>query len=471
MPNEGQVQHRVSVAFLPQQAAEQYDSRTVAVFLGVEAALSALSRLLAGGGRVDDLTLLNDRWTLKEELELQLVQFQLPTDVLSAQVSTLSGGQRTRLHLLRLSRLTDTYLILDEPTNHLDQAGRKWLANWVGQRDAGTLVITHDQALLDSYSQLLELRDGRLQRHGLGFTEYQKTRARLIEKARHNKQHARLSLRKERQQQQLERERHEQRAAKGWVKARKGDIPKILLDARKDRSEATGGRIAKKHQAVLNEEQQRVQTAESVLGRDSLLAFPLTEPEPISGCLLELHEVRMPWVKAAEPFDRQVMSGERWWLRGANGSGKSTLLSIISDELSPLAGKIRRRGSLVRLDQHLTILMPEQSALSNFRRLNPGWADTAYRDRLAQLRLVGDLALRPVSQLSGGERLKVALACSLMGPETAQLVLLDEPDNHLDLESQALLAAVLSQYRGSLIVVTHSEPLAQAMLLDRVWAL
>ncbi|MCP1727241.1 ATPase subunit of ABC transporter with duplicated ATPase domains [Natronospira proteinivora] len=470
-PTAGLVQHQVPVAFLPQQAAEQRDPRTVAAFLGVETALAALARLLAGEGRVDDLSILNDRWTLKDELQTQLAQFQLPTDILSEPVSSLSGGQRTRLHLMKLSRLPDTYLILDEPTNHLDQSGRQWLADWVKQRDAGTLVITHDQGLLASFSQLLELREGRLQRHGQGFAEYQRTRAQLIEKARHDKQHARQTLRKERQQQQLERERHEQRAAKGKAKARKGDMPKILLDARKDRSEATGGRIAQKHQAVLDSEQQRLEAAESVLERKTPLAFPLTEPPPITGWLLALRSVRLPWIENTKPLNWQVMSGERWWLRGANGSGKSTLLSVISGDIEPVSGDIQQRGTLLRLDQHLTLLTSDQSALANFRRLNPGWSDAAYRDRLAQLKLRGDLALQPVAQLSGGEQLKVALACSLMGPEAAQLILLDEPDNHLDLESQTLLAEVLSQYRGTLIVVTHSEPMAQAMSLDQVQTL
>lgn len=470
-PTAGQVQRQVPVAYLPQQASEQHDPRTVAAFLGVEDALAALTRLLAGEGGVDDLAVLNDRWSLRDDLDAELAQFRLPPSALSAPVSSLSGGQRTRLYLMHLSRLPDTYLILDEPTNHLDQAGRQWLAHWIEQRTAGTLVITHDQGLLASFSQLLELREGRLQRHGQGFAAYQQTRAQLIDKAQHDKQHARLTLKKERQQQQIERERHEQRAAKGRAKARKGDMPKILLDAQKDRSEATGGRIAQKHQAGLNEEQERIKAADAVLGRENPLAFPLTEPAPIAGCLLALQGVCLPRVPNPQPISWQLMSGERWWLRGDNGSGKSTLLSMITGELEPVSGELQRRGSRIRLDQHLTLLNGQDSALANFRRLNPGWSDSAYRDRLAHLRLRGDSPLLPVSHLSGGERLKVALACCLMGPEAAQLVLLDEPDNHLDLESQTLLADVLSQYRGSLIVVTHSEPLAQAMLLNRTHTL
>lgn len=466
-PQEGSLERRVPVAFLPQQAAEQEDHQSVAAFLGVDAALNALRRLLSGKGQVDDLSILEERWTLQEDLEAELAEFQLGVDLLDAPVSALSGGQRTRLHLLKLARLPSSYLILDEPTNHLDQAGRDWLANWISQRSGGTLVITHDQALLATFTHLLELRAGQLQPYRLGFADYQEARKQLLEKARQTKSQARLTLKKERQQLQTERERHEQRAAKGRAKARKGDMPKVLLDARKERSEATGGRIAQKHQAAINQEQQRLQQAEALLGHERPLAFPLTEPEPVSGCLLALNEVLLPRITAPRPLNWQIKSGERWWLQGANGRGKSTLLAVISGLLEPLSGEVQRRGSLRLLDQKLSLLNGEETALANFQHLNPGWTQADYRDRLAWLRLRGDQALQPASDLSGGERLKVALACCLMGPESAQLILLDEPDNHLDLESQSLLAQVLAEFKGSLLLVSHSAPFAQAVGFER----
>lgn len=467
VPTEGEVRRSLPVEFLSQQAAEQVFSGTVAAFLGVVEPLAALRRLLAGHGQVDDLAILAERWTLEQDLAEQLAEFQLDSAVLGAPVSALSGGQRTRLQLLKLSRMGGAYLILDEPTNHLDQAGREWLAKWVLRRSAGTLVITHDPFLLSHFTQLMELRDGQLHHHGAGFAGFQQSRAESLNKARQDVQHARSTLKKERQQQQQERERHEQRASKGRAKARKKDMPKILMDARKDRSEATGGRIAAKHQVAQQQEQARLQSARSVIGEQRPLAFPLTEPEPISGCLVALAGAHVDRLPAAPALDWQVNSGERWWLNGANGSGKSTWLGVVHQTLPLAKGELILRGSRLLLDQHLTLLHLKLSAFDNFKRLNPGWLDADYRDRLALLRIRGDQALKPVKQLSGGERLKVALAVSLMGPNTAQLVLLDEPDNHLDLESQELLANVLSQYSGTLIVITHSRALAEAMRLNR----
>ncbi|MHA7880123.1 MAG: ATP-binding cassette domain-containing protein [Saccharospirillum sp.] len=470
-PSEGEVVRHRPVAFLSQQAAEQPFQGSIAEFLGVAAPLAALRRLLAGQGQVEDVTVLAERWTLEQELAEQLTAFHLEPALLEAPVSVLSGGQRTRLRLLALARLGDAYLILDEPTNHLDQAGRQWLADWVFRRTAGTLVITHDQALLHQFDQLLELRDGQLHHHGAGFAVYQHSRALELAKARQDAQHARNTLKKERQQQQIERERHEQRSAKGRAKARKNDMPKVLLDARKDRSEATGGRIAGKHLAMQQQEQARLRTARGVIGEHTPLAFVLTEPEPMAGCLVALADARVDRLPEAPPLNWQVMMRERWWLRGPNGCGKSTWLGVIHQSLPLVRGELSLRGRQVLLDQHLMLLNPDFSALDNFRQLNPGWSDTDYRERLALLRLRGDQALKPVRRLSGGERLKVALAVTLMGPNTAQLVLLDEPDNHLDLDSQSLLAEVLSHYTGTLIVVTHSEAFAKAINLDQALVL
>lgn len=152
-----------------------------------------------------------------------------------------------------------------------------------------------------------------------------------------------------------------------------------------------------------------------------------------------------------------ILSGQRWLLDGANGSGKSVLLRVLAGERPPLSGAFSVRGRCVLPDQHLLLLDWQCSALENYKRCNPGWPDAEYRNRLAPLKLRGERTLAPVATLSGGERLKVALAAMMMGPVAFDLLLLDEPDNHLDLESQALLLQTLNWYQGTLIMVNHSS--------------
>lgn len=468
-PDTGLVHQPVPVRYLAQSAADRPDPRSVAEYLGVAAPLVALDRLLAGNGEVDDLACLADRWSLRSDLEAQLTAYDLPVEALEQPVDQLSGGQRTRLQLLHCAQAVDTYLILDEPTNHLDRAGRGWLGQWLRARVQGTLVITHDRELLQQFDHIIELRDGELHHYGQGFAHYQATRSQEVDKAEADVHHARATLQKERQQQQIEREQHEQRRKQGRLKRRKGDMPKVLLDAQKARSEATGGRVQQKQESAIAQEQARLVKARARLDTAATLAFPLTPPETRSGCLVALEGVRLPWLTSMPPLSWQVMAGQRWLLEGANGSGKSTLLKLLCGRTKALAGRFNRRGRVVLLDQHLALFNSKVSALDNFRRLNPGWTEAEYRDRLALVRLRGARALLPVGVLSGGERLKAALASVLMGPKAVDLVLLDEPDNHLDLESQDLLSRVLSDYRGALVVVTHSAAMAQALqVTDRL---
>lgn len=462
-PVAGQIQRHLPIAWLAQNSADYSDSRSVADFLGVAAPLAALDRLLAGSGEVADLECLGEQWNLREDLVGRLADYGLPARVLDQSLAQLSGGQRTRLHLLRQSEQPDVYMILDEPTNHLDQAGRLWLAHWLKRRSQGTLVITHDQDLLQHFDHIIELRDSALHHYGQGFAGYRAERTQEIDKARADLNHARGALRRERQQQQAEREKHEQRAKKGRARRAKGGTPKMLLDAMKERSEATGGGIQAKQQTAIGQEQARRQNALERLDKAKPLAFPLTQPLVQFGCLVALEAGQLPWLATHAPFNWQILAGQRWLLTGSNGSGKSVLLRILNNEEELRSGNVNQRGQVILLDQHLQLLNLEWSALDNYRRFNPGWPESDYRERLALLRLRGERALLPVAALSGGDRLKVALAMVLMGPSAYDLVLLDEPDNHLDLESQALLAEVLSAYRGALVVVTHSNTMAESL--------
>ncbi|WP_114418661.1 ATP-binding cassette domain-containing protein [Marinospirillum perlucidum] len=466
-PTQGQIERHLPVAYLAQQAAEIPAHISLAAFLKVEAPLKALDRLLGGQGSEEDLLILNERWTLAEELASEFIRFGLQPERWFHPFNSLSGGEKTRLQLMQLARDRTSYLILDEPSNHLDAEGRRWLAQWLKEYSPGCLVVTHDQDLLQEFDLLLELRNGSLEAFGQGFDGYQKTRQQRLNKAQRDKNQAEILLKKERSQLQQEKERHQQRAARGRQQALRRDQPKILLDARKEKSEAAGGRIVQKHQTVMQHQKHRREEAARLLQQEQNLALPITRPEPISGCLVRLEALHLPRGKQQRPLDWQIKAGERWWLKGANGSGKSTLMAVLAGQLQPASGTLEVRASTRLLDQHLSLLDQEASAVANFQHLNPGWQPAAYRDQLAHLGIRGEKALKPCVQLSGGEQLKVALAACLLGPVTAPLLLLDEPDNHLDLDSQKLLAGALSSYTGSLIVVSHSRFFAGHLRCDQ----
>ena len=177
---------------------------------------------------------------------------------------------------------------------------------------------------------------------------------------------------------------------------------------------------------------------------------------------LHLSELVLPYVHHA-PLTLTVQQGERWHIRGRNGSGKSTLLRVMAGLEQPLAGFCEVHGRCVYLDQHFSLLDETESALSNLQRLHPDSSATQLRTELAGLRLRGDKALQPLRELSGGERLKVALLTVLVGGNAPTLLLLDEPDNHLDLDSRLLLEQTLADYPGALLVVSHDPAFIEAL--------
>jgi len=171
-----------------------------------------------------------------------------------------------------------------------------------------------------------------------------------------------------------------------------------------------------------------------------------------------LDKVGFAW-PGAPPLLRGVsldmVGPRRVAITGPNGSGKTTLLKLIMGELEPTSGRIIRGGRFAFLDQRAAVLVEEETILANFRRLNPEDDDNACRAALARFRFRADAALRRVSELSGGERLRAALACVLAGRAPPQLLILDEPTNHLDLDSIAAIEAAVAGFDGALLVVSH----------------
>lgn len=154
-------------------------------------------------------------------------------------------------------------------------------------------------------------------------------------------------------------------------------------------------------------------------------------------------------------------------LVGPNGSGKSSLLQLLAGRLQPSAGRCQVHVPAAYLDQHLGLLDPMRSAAAQLQDADPGAPAHAQRLRLALLGLDQQRADLPTGQLSGGQRLKAALACALYRAQPAQLLLLDEPTNHLDLAAVEAIEALLRSYQGALIVASHDAAFLQRLGLQQ----
>ncbi len=467
-PCHGRVTSRAKIGFMPQDAADRMQG-SLADALDVTERLEALARIEAGGVESADFEVLGEGWTLKEDLHAALQAFEISADLFDP-VERLSGGERTRLALLRLELQMPEFLILDEPTNHLDRNGRRWLAERLERWEKGALIVTHDRELLGVVDQILELTGLGLQKYGGNYSFYHLQKETELEAAHRTLASAEASQARERREAQARKERQAQRDAYGRKQRGTGSQSKMLLDAAKARAEASSSRLTRIETQRRDSAEAAAEEARAAVERSDPLSLFVPSSAPAQGVLVALQDVVMPYggpvLRGGLSF--QITAGERVALSGANAAGKSTVMRLVEGSIDPLSGHVSRRAArTARLDQHLSLLDREQSAFENLQVRETELSDSMARTRLAQLRLRGDRALLPVADLSGGERLKVALACIFGGRTAPSLLLLDEPDNHLDFESLAALEGALRDYSGALLVVSHSDAFLEAIGIAR----
>ncbi|MBL0934952.1 MAG: ABC-F family ATP-binding cassette domain-containing protein [Rhizobiaceae bacterium] len=467
VPTSGSAQRSGTIAVLRQMTDVGADE-TVADLFGVGSALQLAERALAGEADADEVASVD--WTLDPRLDKALADVGLAGLAPGHLLSELSGGQRTRVALAALIFGAPDMILLDEPTNNLDAEGRALVADLVGNWKGGALVVSHDRALLNRMDRIVELSPLGAKVFGGNFDAYRAAREAERDAARRQLQAAEADARRAARDAQIAREKQDRRDAAGR-KSRKGSSdPKILLDAKQQRAEATAGRGSRLAEKQGREAAAALADARAAVERATTLSVGLGDTQVPSGkVLVEARDLGIGFDgrPVQTGIDLSIVGPERVAIAGPNGAGKSTLLKTIAGTLAPLGGSLRVPARLAMFDQHVSLLDPERSIVENFRRLNPGASENACRAALARYAFRADAALQVVATLSGGERLRAGLACVLAGGDPPDLLLLDEPTNHLDLDSTIEVEAGLRDFSGALLVVSHDAAFLDAIGIER----
>lgn len=467
-PDAGVATLHTTLAYIPQEYRPG-PGESVLDLLGCRAPLLALRRIAAGGSDPADFDAVGDDWDLEARLQHELQRLGLPHLDLHQPADRCSGGELTRVLLAGALLRRPGLLLLDEPTNHLDAMARQMLLDQLRTFPGGVLVVSHDRALLDQADRIWKLSELGLKSYCGPWTAYEQAHTAEVDAAERRVAEAGAQLKQRKRQRQAVQERQQRRLSRGRRNRDNANQAKVLLDRAKERSESTTGRLGRDHATRIQDATAQKREAERLLEQIDPVALPVTRVQvPAGKRLVTLCDVRFGYgdKPVIDGVSLDLVGPRRLALCGPNGSGKSTLLKLIAGTLVPNSGSVSRAVPCTLLDQHLGLLDDQHSALENFRRISPGLSDTEYRTRLAVLRLRHDHALRPVGQLSGGQRLKAALACLLLGPEPPPLLLLDEPTNHQDLESIAALEQALHAYSGGLIVVSHDLHFLERIGID-----
>ena len=367
-----------------------------------------------------------DAWSFEAQAERVIQRFMLDAE---ARVGTLSGGQKKRLALAQALAVTPEMLLLDEPTNHLDVGAIEWLEDLLISSGVSLVFITHDRRFLDRVAtRIVELDRGRLVSFPGNFTEYQGRKEQML----HDESVQNAKFDKFLAQEEV------------WI--RKG------VEARRTRNEGRVLRLEqlRRDRTARRERQGKIELAVDAGDKSGKLVAELVG---VSKSFGEKTVVR--------DFSCRLQRGDKIGLIGPNGAGKTTLLRLILGQLEPDSGVVRM-GTKIQVayfDQFRTQL-DEEAALVDVISPGSDFVEIG-NERKHVIGYLGDFlfaperARSPVKSLSGGERNRLLLARLFARP--ANVLVLDEPTNDLDIETLELLEQLLQDYSGTLFLVSHDR--------------
>ena len=381
-------------------------------------------------------------WVAAHRLERVMERFHLDGD---ARVADLSGGQKKRVALARAMVTDPDLLLLDEPTNHLDIETIGWLETMLREFAGSVLFITHDRAFLDTVAtRIVELDRGRLASYPGSYAAYRARKAEELEVER------------------VENAKFDKRLAQEEAWIRQG------VEARRTRNE---GRVRRLEQLRLDRSARRerskdVKLAVDTGNRSGKLVAELTD---VTKAFASGSDAAAGGHVVIRDFSATIMRGDRVGLIGPNGAGKTTMLKLILGDLQPDAGKVRlgTQLSVAYFDQTRAALDPEKTLLetispgSDWIEIGDASGNPANAERKHVMSYLGDFlfaperARSPVKSLSGGERNRLLLARLFARP--ANVLVLDEPTNDLDVDTLELLESLLIDYRGTIFLVSHDR--------------
>lgn len=381
-------------------------------------------------------------WSAPSRAEQLLAGLGFAPDQWMQPVSNFSGGWRMRIALARALMAPSELLLLDEPTNHLDLDAMLWLERWLAAYEGTVLVISHDTEFLDAVVQtILHVDQGKLVRYKGGYESFVLQRAERLRQARIA----------------WERQTRETTRLQSFIDRFKAKASKAKQAQSRVKALARMEQLAPIH-------------AEA--GIDIRIPSPESMPDPLlvlehmdAGYFSDQNER----ITILRDVNLMVRGGDRIGILGVNGAGKSTLVKTLAGLLPVMSGQRRASKGLEigYFAQHqLDMLDLSSSPLQHLSRLAPQTREQELRNYLGGFGFGGDRVTDAVLPFSGGEKARLALA--LIVWQKPNLLLLDEPSNHLDVETREALTTALAEFGGSMLLVSHDRHLLRTTV-DSFW--
>ena len=371
---------------------------------------------------------MNDGFSVRSEINGMIRGLGFAEEDKERSISTLSGGQKTRVALAKLLLKKPSLIMLDEPTNHLDLRSIEWLEGFLQSYKGAVLIVAHDRYFLDRIvTKVFEIENGKLS----VFTGDYSTYAARKKELRDTQMKAYLN-----QQAEIA---HQEK----------------VIDKLKSFNREKSIKRAESREKMLD----KIERLDKPADTDDAMKLKIT-PSIISGRdVLSVSELSKGYddMKLFEGVSFDIRRGERVAVIGDNGTGKTTLLKIITGNLEADNGSFSL-GVNVKpgyYDQEHQVLHPDKTLFREISDDFPAMDNTKIRNTLAAFLFYGDDVFKQVSALSGGERGRLSLAKLMLG--NANFLILDEPTNHLDITSKEILENALNEYEGTVLYVSHDR--------------
>ncbi len=385
--------------------------------------------------RLDELQHRFDReggYTYKSEMIGILNSMAFDESFYNKKISSLSGGERTRLALAALLLEKPDILLLDEPTNHLDIGTLKWLEQYLEAYRGTIMIVSHDRYFLDrTVNRIFEVENHKVYSYQGKYSDYaaQKKLRRETELRAYNNQQREIA----RQEEMIR--RMKQRGTEHFAK-----------------------RAASREKRL--DMLERIERPESEMGK---MKINFKENFPSGGDVIMAENLEKSFGRGAEHrelfhgVNLDIKRGERICILGPNGVGKTTLLRVLLGELTPDAGylKIGHNVAFGYYDQGQLLLSDANTVLEELKESYRLYTDTEMRSILGRFLFRGEEVFLPVGSLSGGEKARLSLLKLMLSG--ANTLILDEPTNHLDIESKEVFEEALMEFPGTVIVVSHDR--------------
>jgi len=467
-PASGNIHTAGQPYYIPQHFG-QYNELTIAQALHIDAKINALHRILEGDVSEANMTLLDDDWTVEERCTAALLHWDLQDFPLSQPMSTLSGGQKTKVFLAGIAIHEPGIILLDEPSNHLDSQGRALLYDLIEHTTATLIVVSHDRQLLQLPDQIYELSKKGITTYGGNYNFY------LAQKQIENNAMAQdlksreKALRKAKETERETMERQAKLDARGKKKQEKSGLPTISMNTFRNNAEKSTARTKGMHEEKVGQLTEALQELRKELPDIDKMKLGFENANLHKGKLLvNAQEINFGYQHSplwSQPLSFQINSGERLAIKGLNGSGKTTLIKMILGYLTPTIGSLTSQaGKTVYIDQDYSLINNQLSVYDQAQLFN----NSALQEHEIKIRLTRFLFTReywdkPCSTLSGGEKMRLLLCCLTVDSQAPDMIILDEPTNNLDIQNVDILTAAINAYEGTLIVISHDQYFLEAV--------